>query len=52
VIVAVASAEDCDSIATFARKLANKLESFGLARTSERAFVSQIHERCEALTLL
>jgi len=31
VIVAVASAEHCESIATFDRKLANKLESFGLA---------------------
>jgi predicted nucleic acid-binding protein len=30
VIVAVASAEHCESVATFDRKLANKLESFGL----------------------
>jgi predicted nucleic acid-binding protein len=31
VIVAVARAEHCDAVATFDRKLANKLESFGLA---------------------
>jgi predicted nucleic acid-binding protein len=31
VIVAVATAARCDAIATFDRKLANKLQTFGLA---------------------
>jgi alkylhydroperoxidase family enzyme len=30
-IVAVATANRCDAVATFDRKLANRLESFGLA---------------------